>query len=235
MAIVLVIVLAVVVFRTRNRLAEALRKIESLDLRLQVLETTAASHTPPAPMPVPARPSPPAVVRPPADRPAVIEPERPAPPKSSLPPIPHELLDEPLFGDALNYLRAWLFGGNTVVRVGVVVLLFGVAFFLNFAIDRGFLPVEVRLTFAALGGIALTALGWWLRLRRRDYALVLQGGGIGIVYLTVFAAVNLYDLITPGPGLALMVALVALSSALAVCRMPGASPSWPRVQVLPRP
>ena len=216
MAIVLVIVLAVVVFRTRNRLAEALRKIESLDLRLQVLETTAASQTQPAPMPVPARPSPPIVVRPPADRPAAIEPERPAPPKSSLPPIPHELLDEPLLGDALNYLRAWLFGGNTVVRVGVVVLLFGVAFFLNFAIDRGFLPVEVRLTFAALGGIALTALGWWLRVRRRDYALVLQGGGIGIVDLTVFAAVNLYDFITPGPGLALMVALVALSSALAV-------------------
>ncbi len=103
-----------------------------------------------------------------------------------------------------------------LVRVGVVVLLFGVAFFLNFAIDLGLLPVEVRLMFAAIGGLALTGAGWWLRDRRRDYALVLQGGGIGIVYLTVFAAVNLYDLITPGPGLALMVVLVGLSSALAV-------------------
>ena len=97
-----------------------------------------------------------------------------------------------------------------------MVLLFGVAFLLNFAIDLGLLPVEVRLMFAAIGGLALTGAGWWLRDRRRDYALVLQGGGIGIVYLTVFAAVNLYDLITPGPGLALMVVLVGLSSALAV-------------------
>ena len=78
-----------------------------------------------------------------------------------------------------------------------MVLLCGVAFFFNYAIDRGWLPVEVRLTLAAIGGLALTTVGWRLRESRRDYALVLQGGGIGIVYLTVFAALNLYELIGP--------------------------------------
>lgn len=113
-------------------------------------------------------------------------------------------------------IKTWLLGGNTVARVGVIVLFFGVAFFLKYAVDRGWLPIEVRLMTAAVGGMVLIALGWRLRLKRSNYALVLQGGGIGIVYLTVFAAVNLYELIPATPGLVLMVVLVVLSSALAV-------------------
>ena len=113
-------------------------------------------------------------------------------------------------------IKAWLLGGNTVARVGVVVLFFGVAFFLKYAVDRGWLPIEVRLIAAALSGLGLIALGWRLRAKRQNYALVLQGGGIGIVYLTVFAAVSLYELVPATPGLVLMVILVVLSSALAV-------------------
>jgi len=113
-------------------------------------------------------------------------------------------------------IKAWLLGGNTVARVGVVILFFGVAFFLKYAVDSGWLPVELRLMAAAVGGMALIALGWRLRKKRWNYALVVQGGGIGIVYLTVFAAVSLYELIPPTPGFVLMLALVLLASALAV-------------------
>lgn len=113
-------------------------------------------------------------------------------------------------------IKAWLLGGNTVARVGAVVLFFGVAFLLKYAADRGWFPIEIRLMGAALGGMVLVALGWLLRAKRPMYALVLQGGGIGIVYLTVFAAISLYDLVPATPGLALMVVLVLLASALAV-------------------
>jgi len=112
--------------------------------------------------------------------------------------------------------KAWLLGGNTVARLGVVILFFGVAFFLKYAVEQGWLPTELRLAAAALGGLALTTLGWRLRERRRGYGLALQGGGIGIVYLTVFAAIDTYGLLPAGPGLVLMVCLVALASALAV-------------------
>lgn len=118
--------------------------------------------------------------------------------------------------DLAEKIKAWLLGGNTVARVGIVVLFFGVAFFLKYAVDSGWLPVELRLMAAALGGMALIVIGWRLRAKRWSYALVVQGGGIGIVYLTVFAAVSLYELIPPTPGLVLMVVLVLLSSALAV-------------------
>ncbi len=118
--------------------------------------------------------------------------------------------------DLVALAREWLLGGNTVARVGVIVLFFGVAFFLKYAIEQGWLPIEVRLAGAALGGIALVVTGWHLRQRRRNYGLVLQGGGVGIVYLTVFAAVDLYAQIPAPMALMLMVTLVALTSALAV-------------------
>ncbi len=118
--------------------------------------------------------------------------------------------------DWVERAKAWLLGGNTVARVGVVILFFGVAFFLKYVAERGLLPTELRLGAAALGGLLLGGIGWWQRERRRGYGLVLQGGGAGIVYLTVFAAVQLYELLPPGPGLGLMVVLVALGCALAV-------------------
>ncbi len=116
----------------------------------------------------------------------------------------------------VEVIRAWLFGGNTVVRVGVVILFFGVAFFLNYVVDRGWFPIELRLVSAACAGLGLLATGWHFRDSRRDYGLALQGGGVGIVYLTTFAAVTVYDLIGVGVGLGAIVVLVALGAVLAV-------------------
>lgn len=211
--------LVVMVFVMWTRLTRARVDIETLSARVGVLERRPVAPRPSEPVRQPVvaerdqRPEPdrtaaaPVGATQPKRPPVVARPEVVSPPAS-----PASSPDSGVAG----HVKAWLFGGNTVVRVGVIVLLFGVAFFLNYAIDQGWLPVEVRLILAAAGGLALAAVGWRLREIRRDYALVLQGGGIGIVYLTVFAAVNLYNLIAAGPGLVLMVALVGLSSALAV-------------------
>jgi uncharacterized membrane protein len=110
----------------------------------------------------------------------------------------------------------WFTGPQALARLGVLVLFFGVAFLLKFAVDEGLLPIELRLAGAALGGLALVHIGWRLRVRRRGYALILQGGGIGVVYLTVFAAVIMYGLLPALPGQVLMVVLVVLGAALAV-------------------
>jgi len=110
----------------------------------------------------------------------------------------------------------WLLGGNTVVRVGVVVLFFGVAFLLKYAYDHTRVPIELRLAAVAAGAMTLLLTGWRLRLRRPGYALALQGGGIGVLYLTVFAALRLYGLVPAGAALVLLMLIAALSAMLAV-------------------
>ncbi len=112
--------------------------------------------------------------------------------------------------------HAWLLGGNSVVRVGILILFFGVAFLLKYAADNSMLPVELRLTGVAAGAMALLGLGWWLRERRPGYALVLQGGGVGVLYLTVFAATRLYGLLPPAAAFPLLVAICALAAGLAI-------------------
>ena len=107
-------------------------------------------------------------------------------------------------------------GGNTLARVGVVVLFIGVAFLLKYATEHVTIPIELRLAGVALGGVALLVLGWKLRTRRAGYAMSLQGAAIGVLYLTVFAALRLYQLLPPLAAFALLFWIAALSSYLAI-------------------
>ncbi|MDP3365818.1 MAG: DUF2339 domain-containing protein [Pseudomonas sp.] len=112
--------------------------------------------------------------------------------------------------------KAWLFGGNTVLRVGVVLLFLGLAFLLRYATEGVEVPVELRYMGVAASALALLGLGWWLRRRNPGYALVLQGTGIAVLYLTVFAAMRLHPLLDPGMALGLLVAVTLFSAILAV-------------------
>lgn len=163
-----------------------------LDLQLDALEKAAAPGLQPdgtlAPSPIP-----------------VEKPVRPA-----TRPTPR---DEPA---RPNWFSRWLFGGNTVVRAGIVILFFGVAFLLKYAYERVQVPIEFRLSGVALLAIALLAVGWRLRDKRAGYAQALQGGGVGVLYLTVFAALRLYQLIPPGAAMLLLIGIAAFSAVLAL-------------------
>jgi uncharacterized membrane protein len=115
-----------------------------------------------------------------------------------------------------NWLWQWITGGNTLARVGILVLFVGVGFLLKYAAEHVTVPIEYRVAGVALGGIALLVLGWRLRDRRTAYAMILQGGGVGVLYLTVFAALKLYALVPAGAAFALLFLIAGLSSWLAV-------------------
>ena len=109
-------------------------------------------------------------------------------------------------------------GGNTVARVGLLLLFIGVAFLLRYVAEHTHVPIEWRLSGVALGAIALLVVGWRMRVSRAGYAITLQGGAIGILYLTVFAALRLYSVLPPVPAFALLAALAVLSGILAVAQ-----------------
>jgi uncharacterized membrane protein len=113
-------------------------------------------------------------------------------------------------------IRSFFTGGNTLVRVGVIVLFFGVAFLLRYMAEHSHISIEVRLTGVALASIALIILGWRLRKTRGGYALALQGGGVGILYLIVFAALRLYSILPATIAFPALVVIAILSAALAV-------------------
>jgi uncharacterized membrane protein len=140
---------------------------------------------------------------------------------SAVPPDIPDAAVKPPQGDAPPPKRPsaiwnFFFGGNTLVRFGVIVLFFGVAFLLKYAAEHTQIPIEARLSAVALGAIVLLGIGWRLRTRRPGYALIMQGGGIGVLYLTVFAAFRIWQLLPPEIVFGLLVAMAVFSAMLAV-------------------
>lgn len=113
-------------------------------------------------------------------------------------------------------IRRFMTEGNPVVKIGLVVLFFGVAFLLKYAADRSLLSIESRLVLTALAGASLVMAGWRLRDRPMGYGLGLQGGGVGVLYLTTFAAAKFYTLIPMSAALLILVGLVVFSGALSL-------------------
>ncbi len=126
--------------------------------------------------------------------------------------------EEPATATKPNVLWAWLTGGNTIVRVGVLILFIGVAFLVKYAADHAMFPIELRLASVAAGAVALLIVGWRLRSSpgRGGYALTLQGAGIAILYLTVFASLRMYNLVPAALAFPLLVGIAAFSALLAI-------------------
>ncbi|EPM84904.1 membrane protein, partial [Pseudomonas syringae pv. actinidiae ICMP 18886] len=182
------------------------KNIETLQQRLGALERQPAPAVVPpaqdaAPLPVDA-----VILQTPTAGPELIW-DLPDEPQPAPPPKPAAVLPQPsqpatpnLLDSTIERAKNWLLGGNTVLRVGVVVLFLGLAFLLRYATEGVVVPIEARYAGVAASALALLALGWWLRLRNGPYALMLQGAGVGVLYLTVFAAMKLHALLGPTLG-----------------------------------
>ncbi len=119
-----------------------------------------------------------------------------------------------------NKVKSWVVGyftgGNLMVRTGMLLLFIGVAFLLKYVAERTVVPVEYRYIGVSLASFIMLVLGWKLRKKRPGFALSLEGGGIGILYLTLFAAMRIHQLLPPHVVLILLVSIVLFSAILAV-------------------
>lgn len=145
----------------------------------------------------------------PALEPALNPPLEPAP--KPTPPRP-----PPAAAALPGALHNLIFGGNTIVKAGVAILFIGLAFLARFAAEHVHIAMQWRLAGIGLVAVVLLAIGWRLREKRRAYSLVLQGGAVAVLYLTLFAAFRFYGLMALGPAFGFMVLVAALAAALAV-------------------
>ncbi|HEX8149585.1 MAG TPA: DUF2339 domain-containing protein [Pyrinomonadaceae bacterium] len=110
-----------------------------------------------------------------------------------------------------------LIGGSVFSWAGIILVTFAVAFALKYAFDNDWISPAVRVALGALAGLGLLAVGERLRRRGlRPYAYVLSGGGVLILYLSVYAAYEFYRLLAQPVAFLLMTAVTAVAVLLSV-------------------
>lgn len=190
--------------------------LAELTRKASVQEPKAVSTPPESPAPI----TPVAATTPPA---APSPPPLPGTPRTSAVPPPRPHVPPPLatpdaFTVAARAVKRWFTVGNVPVKIGMLVLLAGVAALLKYANDQGWLtvPIEIRLAGISAAAIAGLVFGWRQRDEKRAFALALQGGAIGVLLLTVFAAFKRFDLLEAVPAFGITVVLIAGMGVLAV-------------------
>ncbi len=239
LVLVAIIVLPIVAIVTANSRANQLRRemadlvsrIRYLEARLENLAQRAATPTE-APIVEPAQttqsaPVPVASVSPPAV-PAPIA-EAPKSPEDTLPPFPppaavqspvavpmyqFRTLSEAGSGDSRT-LESRI-GSQWFNRIGILAVLIGVAWFLKLAFDNHWIGPLGRVLIGLLAGAALII--WSERFHKRGFAVFsysLKAIGSGTLYLSLWAAFQLYGLMPAGAAFAAMIEVTAFNGYMA--------------------
>lgn len=129
-------------------------------------------------------------------------------------PVVESLPEEPSW--ISDFIARWVIGGNPIVKVGVLILFLGLAFLLRYVTENTHVPISLRYAGVAAAGIGLLLFGWRWRNRSDSYGVILQGAGIGVLYLTTLAGMKLHPLIPPEFGFVLLFAIAGFAVLLAL-------------------
>ena len=105
---------------------------------------------------------------------------------------------------------------NWFAIVGIIAIVFAVVFFLKYAFDNGLIGPVGQVAIGLFFGILLIFAGELLRSKVHNYSQIISGGGVVVLYLSIWAAYGLFHLISPYVTLVSMSVITILSSLLAI-------------------
>ncbi len=220
--------------RLTARLYDLEQRLAALDRRVHSLPTM--GEVPPGqpapPAPRAAAPAEGALLEPPPARPQVPSP--PPPPVSR--PVTHPPGDaaSPLSQPQTSWTRPSsptvatargdtdveeMIAGRWLYYVGILALLFAVAFFLKYAFDNNWIGPRGRVGIGVLLGGAMFPLSDWLLHRSyRYFSEGITGLGSAVLYLSIWAGWHYYMLFPQAVAFAVMIVITALTAAVAIGR-----------------
>ncbi len=197
--VILCIVLPIVAIVRTGRIRHLERRLEGVEAALLRMQRGQAVVPPAeAPAPVP-------------ERPAVVEPTPPTLPATPPAPVPELVPARPA-----QHLEAVI--GQKWIGWIAVVLIFGAAsFFLKYAFDNHWIGNLGRVAIGVIAGLAFAWAGFDRHRKGWRYlSQVLTGGGVVILYLSVYSAFGYYHLVDQRTAFVFLVILVAEAHLLAM-------------------
>ena len=108
-------------------------------------------------------------------------------------------------------------GSHWLNRIGILAVLIGLSYFLKFAFDNNWIGSTGRVTIGLLAGIAIVI--WSEQFRAKGYkafSYSLKAVGVGAMYLSLWAAFQVYSLVPSGVAFVMMLVVTAATAAMAL-------------------
>jgi uncharacterized membrane protein len=138
-------------------------------------------------------------------------------------------------------------GSHWLNRIGIAALLIGVSYFLKYAFESNWIGPAGQIIIGLIAGLAVVMWSEWFRARGyQAFSYSLKAVGVGALYLSLWAAFQVYRLVPVGTAFAAMVIITAATAGLALvqdaeilaafalagglplrcCSRPGRTASW---------
>ncbi len=137
--------------------------------------------------------------------------QQPYPPSYQYPiyPQPNPVPQKPRF-DLVRDSQFWL------NKIGIGLLLLGVAFLVGYSIDQGWLSHWAQIGLGMFIGLVLLGVAQLTYKNNRAFSQVLMGGSIGAFYITGYAAFEIYQLVSYPVGFGFMVLVTLFAFGLSL-------------------
>ena len=107
-------------------------------------------------------------------------------------------------------------GSKVITFVGMISVFFGVIAFLQYAFTNNLISPSARVFFGFVFGLIFIGVGHALRKKYDTYATGLIGGGLGVFYISAYAAFSFYELISEPAAFLLFLFITALGISLSL-------------------
>lgn len=172
-----------------NLFREKIEKLQNVIFELRLQDQAPSSSSKRVQTTSENLPPPPATTAPVADIPTPPPPQKPAPEVAPAAKTPWEEF----------------VGSNLLNKVGIAILVIGVAFGVKYSIDHSLIDDLTRIILGYISGIILAGIAIRLKKNYRYFSAVLLSGGMAVFYFITYAAYSFYDLIPREMAFVLMV------------------------------
>lgn len=114
----------------------------------------------------------------------------------------------------MNYEK--YIGENLFGKIGILVFIIGIAYFVKYAIDRNWIGEVARTIMGFAVGFGMLGVAHRLRNAYRTFSSLLAGGAFGVFYLTTAIAFHYYHLFTQPVAFGILVLTTLLMSGIAI-------------------
>jgi len=107
-------------------------------------------------------------------------------------------------------------GENLINKIGILILVLGISFFVKYAIDKDWINEVARVGIGVVSGFLLLSIAHLLRKKFTAFSSVLVAGGISVFYFTIAIAFHDYQIFNQTTAFIIMTSITAFSAVIAL-------------------